>query len=229
MKKIAFPFVVLPREFVSLLKANLSITPSPDTVFAHIKANKALYHIIDTAFKEFDDGRGPEKSLLALGWPNFRERVSSLYVYKLIYGDFPTSTNTQLVEDVKKFESRFRDHSVNSYSRAYLLGFYLKLANMELQYRDDRQFIEIRIADSIDSLLKLSMGRSEKIDWLILILYHLHLALGEKVLTDCLNKGQKFEDIYPLMPKEALEMMAENLLAYGASIDEPDFFLYDKI
>ena len=101
MKKIVFPFVVLPREFISLLKANLSTTPSAETVFSYIRLNKALYHIIDTAFKEFDDGRGPEKVLMALGWSNFRERVSSLYVYKLIYGDFPLRTNIQLVDDVK--------------------------------------------------------------------------------------------------------------------------------
>jgi hypothetical protein len=229
MKKIVFPFVVLPREFISLLKANLSTTPSAETVFSYIRLNKALYHIIDTAFKEFDDGRGPEKVLMALGWSNFRERVSSLYVYKLIYGDFPLRTNIQLVDDVKKFESRFRDHSVNSYSRVYLLGFYLKLANMELQSKDERQFVEIRIPEAIDHFLKLSQGRSEKIDWLILILYHLHAGLGDKVLTDCLMSGQKFEDIYPLMTKESQDMMAANLLAYGASIDEPDIFLYDKI
>jgi hypothetical protein len=31
------------------------------------------------------------------------------------------------------------------------------------------------------------------------------------------------------MTKESQDMMAANLLAYGASIDEPDIFLYDKI
>lgn len=229
MKKFQLPFVNLPQEFLQLLKTNLSVTSSPAPVFDVIRPNKALSAILEKAFKEFDDGRGVEKVMLALGWQNFRERMASIYVYKTMYGDYPGHTNMELVEDVKIFESRFMDHSVHGYSRLFLLGFYLKLANIEVQRREDNQFMELKIPEEIQSFLKLSQGRSEKIDWLILILTHLNLGLGEKLLMNGLISGKKFEDLYQMLSKEFQELMNQNLLAYGASIQEPDIFLYEKI
>lgn len=229
MKKFQLPYVNLPLEFLQLLKTNLSVTSSPAPVFDVIRPNKALFAILERAFKEFDDGRGVEKVMLALGWQNFRERMASVFVYKTIYGDYPGHTNMELVEDVKTFETRFQDHSVHGYSRLFLLGFYLKLANIEIQRREDNQFMEIKIPEEVQAFLKLSQGRSEKIDWLILILTHLNHGLGEKLLMNALIGGKKFEELYQMMSKEAQEQMNQNLLAYGASIQEPDIFLYEKI
>jgi hypothetical protein len=229
MKKFHLPFVNLPQEFLQLLKSNLSVTSSPAPVFDIIRPNKALYAILERAFKEFDDGRGVEKVMLALGWQNFRERMASVYVYKTIYGDYPGHTNMELVEEVKTFEARFQDHSVHGYSRLFLLGFYLKLANIEIQRREDNQFMEIKIPEDVQAFLKLSQVRSEKIDWLILILTHLNLGLGEKLLMNALISGKKFTELYEMMSREAQELMNQNLLAYGASIQESDIFLYEKI
>jgi len=41
--------------------------------------------------------------------------------------------------------------------------------------------------------------------------------------------GKKFEEIYMLMSNEAQEIMGKNLMAYGASIQEADVFLYEKV
>lgn len=229
MKNLHFPFVNLPREFVTLLKSNLNVTSSPAPVFDLIRPNRALFTILENAFKEFDDGRGVEKVMMALGWSNFRERMGSIYIYKTIYGNFPTKTDMELVEDIKQLETRFADHAVHSYSRLFLLGFYLKLANIEIQRRENNHFLEIKVPDEISLLLKMSEGRSERIDWLILILIHLNQGLGEKMLMNALIAGKKFDELYQLMPLDAQEIMNQNLLAYGASIHEPDVFLYDKI
>lgn len=229
MKKFQLPFVNLPVEYVQLLKSNLAVTTSPAPVFDILKSNKALNTVLERAFQEFNDGRGIEKVMLALGWQNFRERMASLFVYKNIYGNYPGKTNIELVEDIKAFEDRFQDHSVHGYSRLFLLGFYLKMANLEIQRRHDNQFMEIKIPDQVPALLKLSQGRSERIDWLILILSHLVLSLGEKLLTSALVSGKKFDELYALLPVEDQEQMHRNLLAYGASIQEPDLFLYEKV
>lgn len=229
MKKLHLPYVKLPGEFITLLKSNLAVTSSPTPIFDIIRQNMALYHTLENSFQEFDDGRGVEKLLTALGWANFRDRMASLYVFKSIYGDFPQKTNMELVEDIKGLESRFMNHGVHGYSRLFLLGFYLKLANIKIQRKEDNQFLEIRIPDNVLNVLKLSPGKAEKIDWLILIITHLMNSLEEKVLINLLISGKKFEEIYELLPKEARSNMHENLLAYGASINEPDFFLYEKV
>lgn len=229
MVKFHLPFVNMPAEYVTLLKSNLSVTTSASPIFDSLRSNRALMMILETAFKEFDDGRGVEKVMLALGWANFRDRMASLFVYKMIYGDYPSKTDMELVEDIKFLESQYSDHAVHSFSRLFLLGFYLKLANIQIRERENNQFLEIKIPHEIGTILKLSQGRSERIDWLILILTHLYHFLGEKLLVNNLISGKKFDEIYALLPKDARELMHQNLLAYGASINEPDVFLYDKI
>lgn len=229
MIKLHFPFVNLPQEFVTLLKSNLSVTSSPAPILEVIRSNRALVSILETAFQEFDTGRGLEKIIMALGWSNFRERMASVYIYKSLYGDYPSKTDMELVEEIKSLESRFTGHSVNSFSRLFLLGFYLKLANLEIQHREDNKFLEMKIPVEIGPMLKLSQGRSARIDWLVLILLHLNADLGEKMLMHYLVAGKKFEELYVLMSKEAQEIMSQNLLAYGASIQEPEVFLYEKV
>jgi hypothetical protein len=229
MIKLHFPFVIMPQEFVTLLKANLPVTTPPGPVFDLIRPNRALFLILENAFKEFDDGRGVEKVMTALGWSNFRERMASIYIYKSMHGEYPSKTDMELVEEIKEMEARFTDHSVTSFARLFMLGFYLKLANISIQRREDNKFLEIKIPQEIGSLLKLSQGRSERIDWLILILLHLSASLGEKMLMNNLISGKKFEELYILMPKDAQELMSQNLLAYGASIQEADVFLYEKV
>lgn len=229
MKKLHLPHVILPSEYVSLLKANLTVVSTPSPVFDIIRPNQALYMTLENVFKEFDDGRGLEKTMMALGWPNFRERMGSIFIYKKIHGPYPLSTSMELVEEIKALEQRFVNHSVHGYSRLFLLGFYLKMANFQIQHRENNQFLEIKIPEEIGPLLKLSQGRSEKIDWLILILMHLLHGLGDKMIMNALVSGKKFQELYDLMPEELRKTMMDNLLAYGASIHEPDIFLYDKI
>lgn len=229
MTKFLLPHVQLPHEFVNLLKSNLAVTTSPAPIFDPLRSNRALMMTLETAFKEFDDGRGVEKVMLALGWANFRDRMASIYVYKMIYGNYPTKTDMELVEDIKMLEALYSDHSVHSFSRLFLLGFYLKLANIQIRDKESNQFLEVGIPPEIGLALRLSQGRSERIDWLILILTHFYHFLGDKMLINSLVAGKKFDDLYALLPKDAREQMHENLLAYGASINESDVFLYEKI
>jgi hypothetical protein len=229
MKAIRFPYIRMPEEFLTLLKSNISVSTSPTPVFDIIRPNRGLSLILENSFKDLDDGRGIEKTMLGLGWPNFRERMASLYIYKSIYGNFPQKTQMDLVEEIKNLENKFQDFSVHGVSRLFLLGFYLKLANIDIQNKENNQFLEIKIPDEIGPILRMSQGKTERIDWLILITFHLYHALGEKLLTNGLASGKKFEELYHVMPQEKREEMLANLMSYGASIQEPDIFLYEKI
>jgi len=230
MNKLHFPLVTLPKEFVVLLKTNLSLVSQSSIVFDTIKTNKALYMICEQALAEFDENqRGLENIITVLGWSNFRDRMASIFISKKLYGNFPTKTNMELVDDIKTIETKFSDHGVNSFSRAFLLGFYLKMANIELHERESEQQRQILIPDEIGTLLKLSHGRSEKIDWLVIIVLHLQRSFGPKSLMNHIGSARKLNELYPLMSPESREMMHENLLAYGASINESELFLYEKI
>ncbi len=229
MQKIYLPHVILPTEFLSLLKGNINISATSAQVFDVIKPNQALFCVLEKAFKEFDDGRGFEKTMVALGWANFRDRMASVYVYKSIYGNYPNKTSMDLVEEIKQLEVKFSHHTVTSSSRLFMLGFYLKLANIETQRKENNKYIDIKIPDDLINYLRVSQGRTEKIDWLILTTMHLLNGLGDKLLMNALVQGKKFSELYNLLAPELRKNMLDNLLAYGASIGEPEVFLYEKI
>ncbi len=229
MKKLLFPHVILPKELTQLLKSNLNANSS-GPIFEILKVNRGLYEMLDIAFKEFNDGRGLEKTMVALGWANFRDRLASLYIYKAIHGKFPTRTDMGLVEDIQRLENRFSEMSVSGHSRAFLLGFYLKLAQIRTQELEKNKFLEYQLpVELLVTLLKISPARSERIDWLILMLLHFAEALGDKMLINALMSEKSFDEIYELMDDSDKRRMHENFLSYGMSIHEPEIFLYEKI
>lgn len=229
MKTYTFPVVSMPQEFLNLLKNNLAVVSQPHMVIEALRPNRAMYLMLEQGLVEFDDGRGLEKIINVLGWSNFRDRAASIFISKRLYGNYPRKTNIELVEEIKNVEIKFSDHGVNSYSRCFLLGFYIKLANIELHEKEGHLNTQISISEEVSEILKISQGRSDRIDWLILITMHLINAFGPKSLTQHLIAGRKLSELYPLMSLEAREIMHENLLAYGASIQESDLFIYDRI
>lgn len=228
MINLRLPYVNLPNEFVTLLKSNLVVSESPAPIFDVIRPNRALYSILDKAFSEFNDGRGLEKVMLALGWPNFRERMASVYVFKATYGRFPSRTDMALVEDLKNLEGRFVDQTVHSYSRLFLLGFYLKFANFSTKALSGIMGT-LAVPAELDAIIKLSPARSERIDWLILMTWHMTEALGHSVFVNALSSGKTFDRIYDMMDSDSKAFMNQNLLAYSASIQDSETYLYEKV
>lgn len=229
MKKLNFPPVILPKEFVQLLKMNLSANGAAQ-IFDVLRNNRGLMDVLDIAFREFNDGRGLEKTMIALGWANFRDRFASIYVYKAIHGKYPLKTDMGLVEEIQRFETTYSEMSVSGQSRAFLLGFYLKLAQIRTQELEKNKFLELRLPDeSIIPVLRISQARAEKIDWMILTTFHISEAIGEKALAGAIMSGKGFDEIYRMMDDESRRIMHDNLLSYGMSIQEPEMFLYEKV
>lgn len=227
MNVFRLPFIRMPEEFVILLKSNMGGTPQPSDVFKILRNNPALMMVMEKAFSEFDDGRGIEKIMAALGWSSFRDRLSSLYVSKSLYGKFSHVTDLEVIEDIKKFESLYHQFEVSSYSRLYLLGFYIRLANIKQQTLKEGQLIQI--PPQVAKILSVLEGRAERIDWLILIISHLLMSFDEMLIINHLSQQKKIDDFYELMSTSDRQLMFENLLSYGASIGEQDFVLYAKI
>lgn len=227
MKSFHLPFIRLPVEFMTLLKRNMGGTPAASEIFKVLNTNPALTLVMARAFAEFDDGRGIEKVMSALGWSSFRDRLSSLYVSKSLYGKYLEKTDLEIINDIKELEGRFQNFAVSSYSRLFLLGLYIKLANIRQKTLKDATMIVI--PDNVDRILATVEGKSERVDWLILIVAHLCLFFDEKLIVNHLSAQKKIDDLYELMSSSQRQLMFENLLNYGASIGEQDFVLYAKI
>jgi hypothetical protein len=229
MQKFQLPYITLPIELIKILKTNLSVS-NPSQVIAEIlQESTSIHFILQKPFLEFGFGSNLERSISSMGWQNFRDRLTGLYIHKSLYGDYPLKATVDQVLDIKNLEDIFSDHYVKGPSRIFMLGFYLRLVNIYLRNHSSTEYNDIRIPQEVINILSLSKNKSHKIDWLILILMHLNMGLGYKNLSEEISYGKKIKDLYVLLTAEQRKLMLDNLLAYGASIGEADLFLYDKI
>jgi hypothetical protein len=229
MQEFFLPYINLPGELVSLLKSNLSAHNLSEEIFSKILKNRALNLLIESTFPEFHDSKKLDKMIFALGWNGFRDRLASLYISRAETRSFPRFADAGKVTDISEFEERFAQYCVSGFSRSYLLGFYLKLASISLRASEGDQSLSIIIPDEIEVFLRLSQNRSEKIDILILVLCHLYYGLGDKLLLNSLASGKPIDALYDLLDPVYRKQMSDNLLAYSASINETDTFLYEKV
>lgn len=228
-KRIVLPYVNLPDELCALLKIDLSGHDYLDLIQNEIKKAPAISKLLNNLFKKFTESKGLVNALTVLGWPNFRDRWANLYLHKLEHGFYSSTPDTIYVRSILELESKLGHHCINGISRVFLLGFYLNLAKFELKRKSVNNYQEITLPDDILIYLKLSQVRSEKIDWLILILTHFSLAFGTKSLLQHISSGMGVDEIFDLLDQEDRELMISNLLSYGASINEKDMFFYNKI
>ncbi len=226
-----FPALVLPAEFIQLLKdPAASNTTDEGPVAKLLKSGGALAVVITRAFSEFDEQkRGPIKVFSTLGWAHFRERLASLYLFKAQNGSFPPKTDMALVEDVHALEARFANWSVTGTSRVFLLGFYLRMCALHADREDAPGDHPGAIPESVDQALALAGARSARADWLILLCWHFDVYLGKETFQAALRAKSTYAELYLRLTPAQREQLVGNLLAYGASIREDDPFLFERI
>jgi hypothetical protein len=77
--------------------------------------------------------------------------------------------------------------------------------------------------------MKLSQVRSERIDWLILMVWHFTNYLGKNQLIAKLSAGVSFSELYKEITAEQQLHFTQNLLTYGASVQEDEVFFYERV
>lgn len=225
------PAIILPMEFVVLLKDPHAATTGIDSPFSRmLRQSRGLGLILERAFAEFNEHKiGLEKIFTGLGWANFRDRLASVYFYKALNGSFPLKTDMELVAEVQSFETRFRDKAIAGASRLYLLGTYLRFLNIYLSQREDGEHANLEVPASVDVLLNLTQVRSERPDWLILLCWHFDSFFGTENMIRMLREGATYQSLFGRLTPLQQQLLVTNLLAYGASIKETDPFLFERI
>ncbi len=221
------PALVLPTEFVGLLKNPTAA--GGGAVPQMLRGAPGLTMVMERAFKEFDEHHmGLEKVSTVLGWAHFRDRMASVYLFKALHGSFPDKTDMELVEDIRIFENRFSDKSLAGNSRLFLLGLYLRFLNTYLSMREEGG-LEIKVPQGVDRVMTIKQVRTDKPDWLVLLVWHLDLFLGTDELVRLIQINTRWESFYELLTDAQRFQLVSNLLSYGASIQEEDPFLFERI
>lgn len=210
----------LPDELVFLLKSNL--THDKDIfsfIYETLEDNQSLQYIFNHTFSYVEGERNFKEMMKSLGWLHFRDRLSALYLNRIKDGKYPTQIDSSLINDMLILEQRLEDNTIQSVSRSYLLGFYLT----SLKLTDD--YFSARIPRVVFDLLKLSKTRIERIDWMLLLLWHFAIYLGEKYLHQSIvNERKTYKDLYQELSEDQQKKMMTNFLHYAYSINDGELF-----
>ncbi len=216
---INFRYVDIPRVILPLLKSNMTSTGPLFLKLPHyFKENAFLSYLAETKLSDLDDQGRPEKMVTSIGWLGLRNRL----IRHFLEEKYPELEKLPMAEEWPlKFAMKADDYSLPGYSRGLLLGlyFYIDGLNQGLEY----QMTDL-VPPSIFELMDQMNGRKPEVDWLILILLHLNEFLGPQKLESLIQAGMGFNKIHSQLSFEDQETMARNLLKYGASIGEKDFF-----
>jgi hypothetical protein len=231
--RLLLPKITMPSDLNDLLKENVSqqILNPEHLVVKAIRKNRPLQIILEDSFRSIDENQlGLEKMMSAFGWNHFKLRWCSIYIFKTIFDFYPNEIDLDLVADIEAFEQRFQGLSAVGHSRVFLLGFYLKLINLHYkknnpEVSDDEWFIP----ELVDNICRDYFVKSEKPDWLILTLWHFVKFLGVDKVKPFLSQPQSYQLLFAYLTEPQRYQLVNNLLVYGASISEPQFFLYEKV
>jgi hypothetical protein len=79
------------------------------------------------------------------------------------------------------------------------------------------------------ALISQSTSHSEKVDHLILLLWHLYSFLGVDNLLERIKNHENYMSIYDSLSNEQKKIMIDYFLAYGCSINEQEIFLNERV
>ena len=226
---INLPPIEMPGEFCTFLQSSLQNNyEDQQKVLKFVRAYKSFSFLVTKYLGTFSDDGRIDSIISSLGPKQFRDRLAALYIYRFEYGSY-TRPSLEWVDDVLEFEGRFRAFTISGQSRSFLLGLYLKFVHLKEKnsLNDD---VKLSIPTMVYDVLKSSGRRSVRIDWLILVLWHMVEFLGEKRLKrELLSMNGTYEELYAKLSVEQKDLLMNNLLNYAYSINEPELFTQARI
>lgn len=223
----ALPYVSMPDHLTYLLRSNMTSNgPLYRDIHQYVYKRKGLYELVRKNFTDIDPYGAADKLVKSLGWSGFRDRLAAIYLNYMWRGSYGESNDLRTVQEILSLEQFLSTNTVQNYSRSFLLGFYLKSAELSgLIIPDDFQLKSLVSDEELKGMLKAMGSRVIKIDWLILQLLHFRSYLGFSKLVQMLNRACSYAELYGELSMDQREEMAKNMLAYGASIEEINIFI----
>ncbi len=213
------PFVHMPDYYCRLLCANIQNSTQINTnLEMYIADHQHLNHLVKRIFKDIDAEGFVGKILSVNGFIGIRNRLASAFIEHRAIGSFPESVNQTLIQEALTLEHNWRHFTPQGYSRVFMLGFYLKLASME------NKTSSLLFQDRHLEYMKISHGKSVRLDWLMLLILHFDFFLGFERYYNALQSKLSFEALYSMLSDDEKTLFSTNLLAYAASINDLEFF-----
>ena len=230
--KITFPIVYIPEGMTWLLDTHFNNSRKSNSAITDAIFNNPFIKIqISKLFKQYMKEGSIDSLLTTLGWKGLRDRLASMYIYHFENGVFPNLLSTDNIEDIVQFEKKFINTYPDGNSRVFVLGMFFKICEISSKKDDPINWNSyLSVSDSLLKVIRLGEQKIVKPDWLILTLIHLESYLGGDELYSLVDKHNgNFYKLLGMITEEQKEEMIQNFLRYGASINEDEMFLFEKV
>jgi hypothetical protein len=222
-------FISTPSSFMILLRMNMQ---KSDKIHHHIKGfvekHQDLHGLILRGMKDIDENQRLDKILVSLGWYGLRDRLAAHYLHYSKHKNYAIKADVNLVDDILIFEKKLIGHTVEGYSRSFMLGFYLKLLNDHLSdYLDKSEIFSIS-TETIE-LCELAKIKTLPIDWILLAIEHFKSFIGKDEVHRFLLDGGQYFDLFSKLNDEEKNIYIKNMIIYGASIGEQTPFVNNHL
>ena len=234
------PFISLPHYYTKLLVSNSH--SNPDFFYRTIQyayATPVLNGLIRAWVLDNASKIPADAQIKAMGWLGLRDRLALVFLERERSGRFclPTDETRKAMAEILDFEKRARDISVEGYSRSFLLALYLKVIQLRQgteasgAEKGNEKILGIIPRPLLQMLLAVK-ARAIRIDWLFLFCLHLYQYRGPEKFKELIQRngrkgsmgGAVFMKVWPTNEDELTDEIISNLLRYGSSIGEQDFF-----
>jgi hypothetical protein len=222
-----FPIISLPDYYTLMLRSNMQVSGQHfGDIQSFIQSKPPLLAIVKKVFHDLGPNVQIENIIKSLGWIGFRNRIANAFLDYELNGHFPDTLDSSLIVDLINIEEDVKSFEVSGFSRGFLLGFYLKMIELNgIKLKLNRFNFNLNNIP----FLEFSNSRFPKVDWSYLMIIHFIEFLGEAELKNHLVKKTGFDFIYSKLKKDQKIIFAENMLSYGCSIGESDIFYATQV
>jgi|GEM_PF-2644395 len=217
-------FVVLPHLYTKLLRTPVGQL-SNTHVLEVLSQDKGFFAAIKNSFIDFDSQKDLNQVLQQLTWSGFRDRLSSILLFKRKFGKYPKKSDLELVEAIKKFVEDFSAFEANSNGRLHLLGLYVLSQSHSDQ---DQKNLSLADLETVKDFLVPMTKKSERIDLLILILFYMSQYVPREKLIILLSAFDGFESLFSILSSSEQKSVLSEIFTYCASIDDKEFFMFKE-
>lgn len=229
---VTYPFINLPDYYVQLLKNNMQgIEFNSNHFNSYVYENKPFLTLVENHFSDIDADLRVDAILKMMTWKGVRNRMARLFIHYELNGKFGLDdVDMKHLNDILFWEDRLSAYSADGFSRAFLLGFYFKIGSLQAQkYYNENQRKNFVMREEILELFKYCKSRTNRLDWLYVLMDHFVDCFGKKKMLAMLEDRLPYSDIFSLLSKEQQQDLTSALLTYGASISEPEIFVSESI
>ncbi len=229
---VQFPIIKMPYGFTRTLQVQFDQEMREDLQLVKmLSKDPSMRYLMVYALPENSSDRSLSGILRFWGWTYLRRALANSYIFYSYYKQWPRLKKNVIGIGIEEFENQLDPFMILSAGRHTLLYLYLKL--VENRYAQSGNPMQLTLTtnalEMAKSLIKKRNRRTNRIDLLVLSLWHMGEYFSQEEMEEHLKNELSFETMFSKMSSHYQNVMMTNITNYCISIYDDSYFLEDTL